>query len=47
MIGSAGAGPDRDAVDVRVIQDVEGMVFRKTLQSQEQVGGWPDDRRLP
>jgi hypothetical protein len=47
VIGSAGAGPDRDAVDVRVVQDVEGMVFRKTLQSQEQVGGWPDDPRLP
>lgn len=41
VMGSAGAGPDRDAVDARIVRDVEGMIFRKTLRSQEQVGGWP------
>ena len=41
MLGHAGARPaDRDAVDHRIIAEVEGRTG-KIIDSQVEVGGWP------
>ena len=42
VLGSAGARPaDRDAVDARIIREVRTGGGR-IIESQEDVGGWPD-----
>lgn len=41
VLDLAGAGPERDAVDRRVVRDVETGSFRLPLRSQNEVGGWP------
>ncbi len=41
LTAGAGVAP-RDAVDRRLLQDVRQTVFRETLRSQAEVGGWPE-----
>jgi len=41
VLNEAGAGPQRDAVDLRIVDDVRSRKFTGIVKSQADVGGWP------
>jgi pectate lyase len=45
LIGGANL-PKRDAVDIRVVNDIKNLTGR-IIKSQEEVGGWPEFKCLP
>ncbi len=42
VLEEAGCGPSRDAVDLRIVQDVLRGRFGGVIRSQDDVGGWPE-----